>query len=362
MRIQGFLRALPGGAGSSGKTATLRETAGGTTVATDTTDADGFWDFQLNGNPYGRLNVSASDGPTTRKVDSRTMGLCGAFSLYELGYVLLGLCGGGVSSGVVKGDRNELAVTATGTRQFSVNTGSALVAGIVFVNYAASSPATAGSANASGNPRIDTIVIEVTRLGQTEEGKAILKIVEGTPAPSPVAPTLTQNASTWQFPLADATLANGASSYASLVDRRAYLLTAGVPRSPTVDGIARITSTSDVTVTSTSGEDVTALNVPLMLASGVVYDVVARASVMARVNSTSYLVSIAPYIDGTGNAAAYLGHGLTANAAIPNVHVKNGIVGTGAAINCGVLVKKSSAAAVAVRNAAILHVRAIPRN
>lgn len=348
-KLFGFLRALPGAAGVSGQTATLRETAGGTSVATDTTDANGFYDFTLNGNPYGRLSVTATDGTTTRRTDSRALGMAGALSLYELAHVFTGL-----GDGVIAGHANTLAVAATGTRQVAVNTGAALVKGIPFVNYASSSPAAAGSANASGATRLDALVIEVTRLGQTEEGKAVLRIVEGTAS----EPALTQTAALWQHKLARLSLANGGASY-TVTDQRQYLLAAGVTREDVKTGVARITSTADNTISSTTGADIAALNVALALDPGVVYDIVARAWLVCK--TTSGVVSIAPYIDGTANMAVYLGYDQGGYSGLANWHVLAGVVGTGAAVNCGLYAKKSASGATARHATGSLLVVAYPR-
>lgn len=59
--------------------------------------------------------------------------------------------------------------------------------------------------NASGNSRIDTIVLRRDSTAQTI--RAIVLV--GTPAGSPVPPTLTQTAALYEIPLADVTVANG---------------------------------------------------------------------------------------------------------------------------------------------------------
>lgn len=62
------------------------------------------------------------------------------------------------------------------------------------------------AANSSGNPRIDSVVL--TKLWATQTVR--LEVVQGTPAGSPVAPTLTKtDGFKWQFKLADVAVANG---------------------------------------------------------------------------------------------------------------------------------------------------------
>ena len=70
------------------------------------------------------------------------------------------------------------------------------------------------AANSSGNPRIDLVVLRLTRAtwNVTEE------IVQGTPGATPVPPALTQDAGTtgvWEEPLATVNVANGAATIAA---------------------------------------------------------------------------------------------------------------------------------------------------
>lgn len=118
-------------------------------------------------------------------------------------------------AGVVLGTGSEatqleaLQVTENSPAGMSVllNIGSALVNGSQYDNDAALTIAVA--ANASGNPRIDTIVLRKSWAAQ-EVRAAIL---QGTPAASPVPPTLTQNpGTTYEIPLADIAVANAAVS------------------------------------------------------------------------------------------------------------------------------------------------------
>lgn len=63
--------------------------------------------------------------------------------------------------------------------------------------------------NSSGNPRIDSIILSCDYTAQTIR----LGVVKGTPASSPVAPTLTQTiGSLYQYKLADIAVANGATT------------------------------------------------------------------------------------------------------------------------------------------------------
>lgn len=85
-----------------------------------------------------------------------------------------------------------------------VRVGSANVNGTVYTNDANLVLATA--ANASGNPRIDTVILRKDFAAQTI--RAVVK--QGTPAATPAPPAMTQTPGvTWEIPLADLTLANG---------------------------------------------------------------------------------------------------------------------------------------------------------
>lgn len=76
------------------------------------------------------------------------------------------------------------------------------------------------AANASGNPRIDRIVSRWTP-GSTDME---LDVLQGTPAGSPTAPALTQNATTYEVSLAQIAVASGAVSIvtANITDERAW--------------------------------------------------------------------------------------------------------------------------------------------
>lgn len=62
-------------------------------------------------------------------------------------------------------------------------------------------------ANASGNARIDTVILRLDYVANTIR----LALKQGTPAGSPVAPVMQQDAVIWEIPLADIAVANGFS-------------------------------------------------------------------------------------------------------------------------------------------------------
>lgn len=94
--------------------------------------------------------------------------------------------------------------------------------GVVFINGAMrvlEEPVTLAVAeNTSGNPRIDRVVARLNEASRTIE----FDVLEGTPAGSPVAPSLTRNEGVYEMGLADITLANGYSTITSgiIADQR----------------------------------------------------------------------------------------------------------------------------------------------
>lgn len=114
----------------------------------------------------------------------------------------------GILKGSGSGNFQALDVHATtpATTNVTVEIGAALVNGRVYSNSAAQ--AMAIQANASGNNRIDTVILRVDFVAQT----ARLVVKQGTPAASPVRPSLQQDATYWEIPLADVLAANGFSA------------------------------------------------------------------------------------------------------------------------------------------------------
>lgn len=142
-----------------------------------------------------------------------TPGDAGPYSAYDwqlLQQYIVPFAGMRVNVGPFQGSGTQpdegLRVEATNptTTQVSVLPGSALVRGIVYINDGTENLSIA--ANASGNPRIDTIILEADFTLQTVR----LDVLQGTPAASPTPPSLTQTDNVlWQIPLADIAVANG---------------------------------------------------------------------------------------------------------------------------------------------------------
>lgn len=115
----------------------------------------------------------------------------------------------GVIFGYDNGTNFSLEVTqvTVASANVEVKQGAAQVTGTLYWSTATETLAIA--ANASGNARIDTVVLRKDYVAQTIR----LVVRQGTPAASPVPPTLTQSAgTTWEIPLADIAVANGFSA------------------------------------------------------------------------------------------------------------------------------------------------------
>lgn len=145
-------------------------------------------------------------------------------------------------SGVVSGSGNQLEVYGDSSgRQVKVKTGRAVVRGHFYENT--SEVTLAIGANASGNPRIDRVVLELDPTANT----VALKVVAGTPAGSPAAPTLTQtDVAVFQMTLARVAVAAGATTIAAgnITDER-VLISPSLPKTGgTLTGRAIINQTS----------------------------------------------------------------------------------------------------------------------
>lgn len=133
--------------------------------------------------------------------------------------IISGIIAKFLRDGVVHGDGGELAVSASDPPAMSVRvgTGTALLQGRYYRNDAAL-PLAIATADPS-NPRIDRVVL---RLNATPGRTIHAVVVQGTPAPSPVAPALTRTAETWDLALAQVRVEAGVTSIASakIIDER----------------------------------------------------------------------------------------------------------------------------------------------
>lgn len=107
---------------------------------------------------------------------------------------------------VIPGYGNSLKVQASSPAAATIDvlSGAAMIQGFLYENTALNTFAI--SANASGNPRIDRVVLRINFASQTVR----LAILTGTPAVAPALPTLTQSYGvTWEEALAYIWVANG---------------------------------------------------------------------------------------------------------------------------------------------------------
>ncbi len=334
--VKHTIRTYPGGAAAATKPYSIKLHADDSVLQSGNTDANGQVSYAPNLSP-GPWYLTATDATpepdAVRVISTKSSGSGGAYSLGELPMALRGL-----GNGVVAGYLNALAVSYDGAGlDLSVATGAAVVKGIPAVVNTAANPAIVTTRDAA-NPKACYLVLEVTGVGQTNEGKVEFKDVCGTAAASPALPALTQTEATYQYPLASFRLPTTASTtLTTLADVRTYL---GI-RNPVVGSVVRrVNPATEDTTTSTTGVDATGLTTTVTLLSGGVYDVTATALLVAKV-TVGQTVSIAPYISGVGNSATYVDSNATTHAAIGNVHTLEGVVGTGAAISCGLRIKVS---------------------
>lgn len=333
---------------------------GDVSLGTVSTDAEGFWEFTYTPEGSAATNWTLNPGPLywkltylskVRRGSTKAAGVVGANSLLELP-ALWQMFGDGVVAGAVSGD---FAVTYDGAGlDVDIAAGYALVRGVGVTNPA-SRELNLAAANPT-NPRIDTIVLDLDRTAGDTEGKIVLKVKTGTPAPSPVAPNLTQNTTTWQVALADARVNANATTVASITDRR-VLLPATASRNPTLVTVAR--TSPGATPLTTTPTTIAALAQTPTLVSGVWYDIMLVADIDCAAPAGT--VDIACFIDGASNAGSTVSSPTgSTRALLTNAH-SAAVQGAGAAITCGVLAS-TSLGGTGVYYAGSTRLIAIPRS
>lgn len=166
---------------------------------------------------------------------------------------------------------NQLAVTAGTGMTVNVASGRAIIRGHYYNNTATEVVAIDA---ASASARIDIVVLELDPSANT----ILLKVVKGTPAASPVAPTLTQTESgVYQFPLARVAVASSTTTITAGILTDVRQMHTGFEGSP----IKEITATS-YTITSAdvhstlyiNTSSATTISVPMVLMPGQRIDIV----------------------------------------------------------------------------------------
>jgi hypothetical protein len=147
-----------------------------------------------------------------------------------------------IGEGIRKDYSSELEVTADGSgMSVDVLAGQALVRGHYYDN-SATETVTIPNADLT-NPRIDTVVLRL----DPSANSIVLAVVQGTPASSPVAPSLTQSeANVYELPLADVAVAAAAVviSSGNLTDRRLILTPVSDKQDIITGAASTITSTN----------------------------------------------------------------------------------------------------------------------
>lgn len=148
----------------------------------------------------------------------------GPYSVSDFSNILSLLTANDDNQGFVIPDyENNLSVTADSPASMDVfvDTGAVLIQGQLYENTASNTLTIA--ANASGNPRIDRIILRVGVGAQTIR----LVVLQGTPGAVPVPPTLTQDAATYEVSLAYIWVPNAAASIpdTDIHDEREFAIT-----------------------------------------------------------------------------------------------------------------------------------------
>lgn len=216
VRIKDFFRNLTTGNGISGRTVLLKRHVDDVQIASTTTGSDGSFQFTDSDTSYrGPVYYTVDDGTSFKRHSGKSLGQTGPLWIDDLLRTLENMGPGIVAGLTVSG--------GLGTMNVSVAAGAAILKdGLLYTKDAAQNVAIT---TADGtNPRIDSVVIRATRRGETEEGNASIVVIAGTPAGSPVAPSLTQTSATWDTWLADVLVDAGVTSIASgkVTDRRSY--------------------------------------------------------------------------------------------------------------------------------------------
>lgn len=362
--IADFLRALPGGAAvaSASDLIDVKLHDGDTTLTADIdTDSDGKWTWTYSPagsaaagwtlNPGGIYWTGVYQGQT-RTASSQATGLWGSNSIAEIP-ILLSAFGDGVVAGAVTGD---FAITYDGAGlDVDIAAGKALLDGIAVTNPS-SRELVIGTADGT-HPRIDRIILELTRTAGDTEGKVMLKRLAGTPAASPAAPALTDSSSTLQISLAQVRVNANATTVTSVTDERQYALTA-ITRNPSLISVLR--TAPGATAVTTTGTTIAALQHSVTLLNGVMYDIAVEADVL--VDGSSSVAQIAGFIEGASNASDYVSAPVQSGiVSLGNAHTRS-VLGTGASITAGVLIKRNSTASTVRYYSGVTRVTAAPRS
>lgn len=214
-RIVDYFRDGRTGNGIPNRTVSLRKVSDGLEIATVQTDVNGKFAFTDADVTFedGQIYYLVDDGSGTYKRHSgQSFGQIGPIWFDALVKAFSGL-GKGVMSG--------FAVSADGSGM-TVAVSAGVAIGKDGIPYWNEADTLAIAAADGSNPRIDLVVLRVTRVGQTDEGKVVPTVITGTPAGSPVAPSPTASSATDDIVLAQVLVDAGAGVISSgkVTDKR----------------------------------------------------------------------------------------------------------------------------------------------
>lgn len=209
MFLRRQIRTIPAGnPAPDGTQVELRLHVDNSLVATAETQG-GWVEFQIVGG-IGPHYISATINNETHIASSKGTGISGATDIANLPLFMRVY-----SDGYIIGVLGHLDVTGPGAgMQVSVNSGAAYIKGVLYDQHI---PQTLPIEAPQTQKRIDLVVVEIVPFGGGDniEGRSRLKVKKGTPAAVPVAPSLTQTTTLWEYPLAEVTVDPGVSSIAA---------------------------------------------------------------------------------------------------------------------------------------------------
>lgn len=193
---------------------------------------------------------------------------------------------------VCKGVLNELAVSGTAT-PISIASGEAWVYGAWYQNDAATTQAVSTPAT---NPRIDRLILRYDSTAQTVR----IALLAGTAAASPVPPTLTQTASTFEVSLAQVAITTG--GVITVTSERGFITDPGAAGAVDASTLDYDTSAKKIRIAPTGSPTVAGLTVSRSLSGGTTQEIIRNTSNTAS-SAAQLQISTAgasgddPYID-----------------------------------------------------------------
>lgn len=221
-KVRGYIRNPTTGDGESGVTVTLKKHVDDSTVTSDSSAVSGLYEMLNDTVGYpGPVYEEMTVGATTRIRSGEVWGQIGGLVwLADIPDVFESF-----GTGVLKNVGSELAVSAVGDDMTSdIAAGAAFIKdGCIYVLEATT--ALTHDASDVSWPRIDRVILRLTREGEAEQGKIALVLLKGTAVATPaVAPSLTQTSALWEISLAQVLVDAGVAVVASnkVTDERSY--------------------------------------------------------------------------------------------------------------------------------------------